>query len=367
MTKMDGRTLDHKTLEHLRIIAVKRVVEGKETPSVVMQSLGLCRTTMYPWLREFKQGGLEALAESIAQGPEPKLNEKQRQQVRRWILGKDPRQYGFDFALWTRRIVQALVKQKLGIDLGLTAVGRLLASLEITPQKPLRRAYERDPKAVALWEQETYPQLKRRARRLGAMIFFLDEAGFQSNPPLRRTYGLKGHTPVVTTSGQRQSLNVISAVNARGHFWAATYEGKLDAESFVLFLGNFMKVNPGSGEGKSGVRSFDSRFCFTTSGPEASVVRSKFSILSRFPHHARAQRRRGECSTTLELGSLEMGSHPHIQHFVGLFQPSNPLSGNGVTSEWQLVKLIDFDTLWDDTDCPSNTDSDLDFCPFFGG
>ena len=245
MTKIDGRTLDHKTSEHLRILAVRRVVEEKETPSVVMQSLGLCRTTIYPWLREFEEGGWEALAESIAQGPAPKLNEKQRQQVRRWILGKDPRQYGFDFALWTRRIVQALVKQKMGIDLGLTAVGRLLASLEITPQKPLRRAYERDPQAVALWEQETYPQLKRRAKRLGAMIFFLDEAGFQSDPPLRRTYGLKGHTPVVTTSGQRQSINVISAVNARGHFWAATYDGKLNAESFVLFLGNFMKGRNG--------------------------------------------------------------------------------------------------------------------------
>ena len=245
MMKIDGRTLDHRTSEHLRILAVKRVVEGKEMPSVVMQSLGLCRTTIYPWLREFKEGGWEALAESIAQGPEPKLNEKQRHQVRRWILGKDPRQYGFDFALWTRRIVQALVKQKMGIDLGLTAVGRLLASLEITPQKPLRRAYERDPQAVALWEEETYPQLKRRAKRLGAMIFFLDEAGFQSDPPLRRTYGLKGHTPVVTTSGQRQSINVISAVNARGHFWAATYDGKLNAESFVLFLGNFMKGRNG--------------------------------------------------------------------------------------------------------------------------
>jgi hypothetical protein len=45
--------------------------------------------------------------------------------------------------------------------------------------------------------------------------------------------------PMVATSGQRQSLNVISAVNARGEFWAATYDGKLNAESFVAFLGNF--------------------------------------------------------------------------------------------------------------------------------
>src|SRR5476651_754803 len=210
-----------------------------------MRSLGLCRTSIYPWLRKFREEGWDALVERIAQGPEPKLNEKQRQQVKRWILGRDPRQYGFDFGLWTRRIVQELIQEKMGVELCLTSVGKLLASLNITPQKPLRRAYERDPKAVQLWLDQTYPQLKKRAKKLGAMIFFLDEAGFQSDPPLGRTYGLKGETPVVQTSGQRQSINVISAVNARGEFWAATYDGKLNAESFVLFLENFMKGQSG--------------------------------------------------------------------------------------------------------------------------
>ena len=224
---------------------MRRVLEDGEAPSAVMQSLGLCRTSIYPWLRKYQDKGMDALVEKIAQGPEPKLTEKQRQQVKRWILGKDPRQYGFDFGLWSRRIVQALIQEKLGIELGLTAVGRLLASLEITPQKPLRRAYERDPAAVDLWVRETYPKLKQRAKRLGAKIFFLDEAGFQSDPPLGRTYGLKGRTPVVRTSGQRQSRNFISAVNARGEFWAVTYTGKLDAEAFVAFLENFMQGRTG--------------------------------------------------------------------------------------------------------------------------
>lgn len=241
MAKIDGRTLDHKTLEHIRKLAVKRVVEDAEAPSAVMESLGLCRTSIYRWLRQYEDEGLEALVEKIARGPEPKLSEKQRQQVKRWILGKDPRQYGLDYGLWTRRIVQKMIEEEFGVELGLTAVGRLLASLEITPQKPLRRAYERDPVAVDLWVAETYPKLKKRAKRLGAKIFFLDEAGFQSDPPLGRTYGLKGQTPVVETSGQRQSLNVISAVNSRGEFWAATYTGKLNAESFVAFLQNFVQ------------------------------------------------------------------------------------------------------------------------------
>jgi transposase len=194
MAKVDGRTLDHKALEHIRLLAVTRVVEDGEAPSEVIKSLGFSRTAIYPWLRKFEEEGWDALVERIAEGPEPKLSERQRQQVRRWILGKDPRQYGFDYGLWSRRIVQALIQQKMDIDLGLTAVGRLLASLDITPQKPLRRAYERDPKRVEEWLKERYPKLKRRAKKLGAKIFFLDEAGFQSDPVLGRTYGLKGKT-----------------------------------------------------------------------------------------------------------------------------------------------------------------------------
>jgi len=245
MATVDGRKLDHKTLEHIRIQAVRRVIEDGESPSEVIESYGLCRTTIYPWLREFEDKGLEALVESISEGPEPKMNDKQKKQVQRWILGKDPRQYGFDFGLWSRRIVQQLIQDKMCIELCVTSVGKLLASLNITPQKPLRRAYERDPKAVQFWLDETYPKLKKRAKKLGAKIFFLDEAGFQSDPPLGRTYGLKGETPVVKTSGQRQSINVISAVNARGEFWAATYDGKLNAESFVIFLKDFMKGRRG--------------------------------------------------------------------------------------------------------------------------
>ena len=174
------------------------------------------------------------MAESIAQGPKPRLTDRQQQRVKRWIWGRDPRQYGFDFGLWTRRIGPQLIQDKMGIPLCLTSGGKLLARLSITPQKPLRRASERDPQAVQWWLDPTYPKLKRRAKRLGAMIFFLDEAGFQSDPPLGRTCGLKGETPVGKTSGQRQSIHGIRAVNARGAFWAAPDEGKWNAASGVL-------------------------------------------------------------------------------------------------------------------------------------
>ena len=120
-------------------------------------------------------------------------------------------------------------------------MGHLLTSLQITPQKPLRRAYERDEAAVTKWKEETYANLRRRAGKNGAEIFFLDEAGVRSDSALGRSYGLKGRTPVVKTSGKRQSTNAISAVNSRGAFWYNVYSGKLNAASFIQFLRDFMK------------------------------------------------------------------------------------------------------------------------------
>jgi transposase len=165
--------------------------------------------------------------------------------VRRWITGKDPRQYGFDFGLWTRRIIAALIARKLGIRVGITTVGRLLAEMDVTPQKPLRRAYERDPEAIERWKTEEYPAIRARARRRKAEIFFLDEAGVRSDVALARTWAPKGQTPVVATSGQRQAVNAISAVNPRGAFWYEVFTGRFNAGRFILFLRSFLRRRRG--------------------------------------------------------------------------------------------------------------------------
>ena len=237
MKRKDGRSLDHQTLEHLRRLAVRRVEDG-ERPSVVIASLGLYRTSIYKWIRAHRRRGDAALSSCKARGPTPKLTDAQKRKVSTWIVGKDPRQWGFDFGLWTRKIVQTMIQERFDVSLSLPSVGHLLTSLNITPQKPLRRAYERDEAAVTKWKQQVYPKLRSRARRAGAEIHFLDEAGVRSDSPLGRSYGLKGRTPVVKTSGQRQSIN---AVNAKGAFWYNVYNGRLNAALFIQFLRDFMK------------------------------------------------------------------------------------------------------------------------------
>jgi len=222
-------------------MAVERVQEG-EAPSAVIASYGFCRTSIYKWLRKVRRGGRgDPLLSSKGTGRPPKLTGKQMRQVFRWINGKDPRQYGFDFGLWTRQIVAALIAERFGIELSLASVGKLLANLNLTPQKPLQRAYERDPAAIEAWKRKIYPQLAARARRVGAEIYFWDESGFRADAVQGKTWGMRGHTPIVELPGNRQSISAAFAVNAKGAFWFVTYKGGMTAELFVALLKHIMR------------------------------------------------------------------------------------------------------------------------------
>src|SRR5262249_57764552 len=128
-----------------------------------------------------------------------KLKKSQERQVFRWVNGKDPRQYGFDFGLWTRMIVAKLICDRFDVTLSLASVGKLLAEQGLTPQKPLMRAYERDPAAIEAWKRDTYPSIAGRAKRRGAEIYFWDESGFRADVVQGTTSGVKGRTPIVAT------------------------------------------------------------------------------------------------------------------------------------------------------------------------
>lgn len=240
--KRDGRTFDHRTLEDIRLMAIERVREG-EPASKVIASYGFNRTTIYKWIKAtFRPGvGIKALRSTPATGRPRSLTPGQEKQVFRWVNGRDPRQYGLDFGLWTRAVVAQLIEKKFGVRLGLTAVGELLAKLGLTPQKPLQRAYQRDPEAIEKWQRETYPAIARQAKTQGAEVFFWDESGFRADTVHGKTWGVRGQTPIVHRPGQRQSISAASAVNVRGAFWFCTYEGALNAELFVELLQKMMQ------------------------------------------------------------------------------------------------------------------------------
>jgi len=239
MKRRDARALDHKTLEEIRIRAVERVQAG-ESPEVVIQVLGLSRSCIYTWLARYRAGGWGALKARALKGRPLKMQPAQMKWVYQTVVGKSPLQFRFEFALWTREMIRLLLREQFQLKLSLASVGRLLKQLGLTCQRPIFRATEQDPQRVRQWREQDYPVIRQEARLCGAEIYFGDEAGVRSDCHAGTTWGIKGQTPVVHTAGQRSSVNMISAVSARGHLRFMLTKGKVNGLVFTEFLKRLM-------------------------------------------------------------------------------------------------------------------------------
>lgn len=236
---IDGRKLKHEVLTELRKRAVARVQAGA-SPEVVISAMGFSRACIYNWLAMYRAGGWDGLDARKRGGRPRKLNGRIIRWVYQVVVGKDPRQYKFPFALWTRNAIATLIYQRYDIRLSANSVGRLLAQLGITPQKPLWRAYQQDPERVRQWVEEEYPSIAKEAKRLGAEIWFGDESGLRSDYHAGTTWGLKGKTPVVRTTGARHHLNMVSVVNRRGRMRFMIQKDTVNGEVMCRFLDRLM-------------------------------------------------------------------------------------------------------------------------------
>lgn len=239
MKKHDGRTLRHDVLTELRKRAVSRVQEG-ESPEAVIRAMGFCRASIYNWLAMYRAGGWDALDARKRGGRPRKVSARMIAWVYRVVTGGDPRQYKFPFALWTRNAIAILLYRRYGVRLSANSVGRLLAHLGITPQKPLWRAYQQDPERVRQWIQAEYPAIARQAQQERAEIWFGDESGVRSDYHAGTTWAARGKTPVVRTTGARYRLNMLSAVNRRGKMRFMIEAKGLNADVMCRFLDRLM-------------------------------------------------------------------------------------------------------------------------------
>jgi transposase len=236
MTKDDARKLDHATLEAMRERAVRRVQEG-ESPEVVAKIFGVGRTAMYRWLSRYRRGGWSALKAKPLFGRPPKLDDKKLKWIYDTVTQKNPMQMKFEFALWTREMVATLIKDKFKIKLSAASVGRLLAQLGITAQKPLHCAMEYDEALVQKWLKAEYPKVKKMAQAQGADIYFGDAAHIRSDHHAGRTWGKKGETPIVEATGARHGISLISAITSKGKMrFMIKEKGGVNASLFIEFL-----------------------------------------------------------------------------------------------------------------------------------
>ena len=222
-------------LTELRKRGVASVQDG-QSPEVVASALGINRATMYGWLARYRCGGWSALDAQKRGGRKPKLDGKAMRWIYRTVTQKNPLQLQFTFALWSAKMVGQLIEERFGVKLSKASVCRLLNQMGLTPQRPVWRAYQQRPEAVQRWLDEEYPRIRRLARKSKAKIFFGDEAGVRSDHHSGTTWSVRGETPVVSSTGARFGLNLISAVSAQGELRFMTVNGRVGAKVFIEFL-----------------------------------------------------------------------------------------------------------------------------------
>lgn len=242
MAKKDGRYRTASAQATIREQAVEYLKKKKGTQQQASEIFGLSRSGIEKIWRKYKIEGKRGIIEKKrgVQGGK-KINGKQSAEVRQLIKDKLPDQLKLAYGLWTREAVQQLIQNRYGIELSRWQVGRYLKSWGYTPQKPISKAFEQKPEKVKQWLEKEYPAIKKRAAKENAIIYFGDETGMRSDHQAGRSYAPAGETPVIKKTGQRFSLNMISAISNKGHLQFMIIDGRFNSEVFETFLRQMIK------------------------------------------------------------------------------------------------------------------------------
>jgi transposase len=247
MQKRDGRSVPNAALEVLRERAVA-MHEAGNAQLAIAAALGLHKNTVYRWLKGWRVAGSAALkAKKRGRRPQAKrlLDANQASEVQQLMTGHGPDQLDLPWALWGREAVRDLVRARFGVTLALRTVSDYLRRWGFTPQRPIKRALERQDTAVQAWLAEHYPKIAARAKAEGAAIHWGDETGISNQPVYGRSFAPKGKTPVLRRPATRRTLSMISAVTNRGTLRFMLYAGALNTALFLTFLQRLVRSAAG--------------------------------------------------------------------------------------------------------------------------
>jgi transposase len=239
----DARRLSPAGQEDLRRRAVAAVKAGR-TQVAVAAVLGVSPQAVSRWVNAFDRKGnraLDAGKRGRRPGEQKALDARQEARVRRAVLGKYPDQVALPGLVWTRPQVRQLVRNWFGIGLSLVTIGKYLRSWGLSPQKPVRRAYEQNPQAVARWLEVDYPAIAKRAKKEKAIILWLDQTGLRSDAAVGTTWAPVGQTPVVGKTGKRFSVNVMAAISNKGELYFTCYRGSFTGPVFLAWLDRLVR------------------------------------------------------------------------------------------------------------------------------
>lgn len=242
MAKKTLRTANNEVISNLRLRCMASLREGR-TQAEVAKLYGVGFSTLKSWVKQYKEKGskIYILKKRGVKKGSGGLSKEQIRKIKKMITDKLPDQLKLPFALWNRQAVQNLIYKKFGIKKSLTQIGRYLQAWGFSPQKPIYKAYEQNSESVKQWIKKDFPAIKKNAKKEKAEIYFGDEAGMRSDHHSGKSYSKKGKTPIVKKTGQRFSVNMISAISARGGKRFMLYRGKFNSDRYIQFLKQLIK------------------------------------------------------------------------------------------------------------------------------
>jgi len=202
--------------------------EAGNAQLAIAAALGVHKNTVHHWLKGWRIAGaaaLKAKKRGRRHAAKRLLDAEQAAEVRQLMIGHCPDQLDLPWALWSREAVRDLVQARCGVRLALRTVSDYLRRWRFTPQRPIRRASERQEAAVQAWLAEHYPKIAARAKAEGAEIHWGDETGISNQAAYGRSFAPKGQTPVIRRTARRHTTSMISTVTNRGSLRFMLYEG----------------------------------------------------------------------------------------------------------------------------------------------
>lgn len=233
--KKDGRSYPDIALESMRFRAIEAYRQGHSVAEIA-RLYGLHRGSVSRWITRWRRGGKQALHRTVATGRPPKIDcEKYGRRIL-LIVKRSAMKYGHETPLWTCRRLRETLKKKLGLNVAISTVWEALKKLNLSAQKPERRALEQDPASRKAWVEKELPKIRALAKKENALIFFEDEAAVRLTPTVGTTWAPVGKTPIVKVTGKRAAISVMSAVSETGKMFFKLPEGTINSTTFIYFL-----------------------------------------------------------------------------------------------------------------------------------
>ena len=148
-------------LERRRKEGIRLLRQG-QSQGEVARKLGVDQRSVRRWYGSFRREGMGGVKARPTPGRPPKLDLAQTMRLEQELL-KGAQAAGFATDLWTCPRVGQLIAKRFGVRYHVDHINRLLHGLGWTPQKPERRAQERDEEETQRWIKHTWPRIKKKS------------------------------------------------------------------------------------------------------------------------------------------------------------------------------------------------------------